>query len=679
MRKVFALYILVVGSFVFSEAPAREEQFIYSILAFNGNYYSGTFTRKDADTIYLIADVDNYLTVRKAFIYYWPITQDWKTDTSVLNIPFEGILELTAVGKKPQMIGMIPYTYYNVRGEYKLHWKVAEGIDADRVWQHYQDVIDDYWLSASEFGEKQAAFAARRNELTAKIIRMRNEKRDVTALLEALRTLEAPVEPEFPKEYIKPPVPIQQAFKLNLPVGQYRIRFITEDGSVMEGSEKRLQVFSKRQSGMIAFEVIPRDLWTGVQELMDTVLWIEEDTNILLLPFYCDEYNELYYHRMRRNDSEGDVDNYRWFRIKQVPDITMELVGMDNSQSIILKEQPFYVERLDEQKQGYKVVPYEPEGKHKDREPSLRAFNIQSIPPGQYEIKLFDQNGRMISNYDKAYTEEAPYNEGKQEIEFAQDDATHLEFIVRDSVSKNWVWNTTIRLQNRVIRSYFQADQSPAIQSFTQLKPGEVILEISAPSYMARSVPLSLKRGANRLDEPIELVGYEIPNLAKWIVFEDRIGNDFVQEIRPVSSTGQAVINHPCIDLWIGAQISVQIYNGLPAQEETEGGSVRGERLYKGILDWEWDAVPETTFRYSSTIPGSQVKANSDPYWVIDYLIVVPDPRKISRQEVDKIIEKAWNLPLSDIYTYLRPYKSEGKLTLYTFSSWNVKGLNSEQ
>jgi hypothetical protein len=121
----------------------------------------------------------------------------------------------------------------------------------------------------------------------------------------------------------------------------------------------------------------------------------------------------------------------------------------------------------------------------------------------------------------------------------------------------------------------------------------------------------------------------------------------------------------------------VQTYDGLPAQEETEEGSERGEELFKGVLEWEWDPLPETSFRYSSVIPGSRIAANSDPYWVIDYLIVVPDPRKISREELDLIMEKAWELPPETISDYLEPYSAEGKLTPYVFTSWNVQGGRS--
>ena len=95
------------------------------------------------------------------------------------------------------------------------------------------------------------------------------------------------------------------------------------------------------------------------------------------------------------------------------------------------------------------------------------------------------------------------------------------------------------------------------------------------------------------------------------------------------------------------------------------------------IFGFKWDALPETTFRYTSFIPGSQIKANSDPYWVIDYLIIVPDPRKSSREEIDQIMDKAWELPPEAIEDYLEPYKNDGKLTPYVFTSWNVEGGSS--
>lgn len=255
---------------------------------------------------------------------------------------------------------------------------------------------------------------------------------------------------------------------------------------------------------------------------------------------------------------------------------------------------------------------------------------------------------------------------------------TTLEFQVRDAVSKSWVWDATFVLQGREIRSYFQSATEtagePIVQRFTHLKPGKAELAIEAPSYVSTTVSVDLKRGQNRLPEPIDLVGYQIPSLSKFIVFEERTATDIVQEIRPVSIEGPAVLNHPCLGLWIGARVSVQMYRGAPAQEPTEQGSERGEELFKGRLKWQWDSLPETTFRYSARIPLAEVKGNKDPYWVIDYLIVVPDPRQTSAEELEGIMKKAWELPAEAIEPYLAPFKAAGKLSPYVFTSWNVEG-----
>lgn len=251
---------------------------------------------------------------------------------------------------------------------------------------------------------------------------------------------------------------------------------------------------------------------------------------------------------------------------------------------------------------------------------------------------------------------------------------TTYEFVVRDAVSKNWVWDATFRLQGRVIRSHFQSDQGPRPQVFTRLRPGAATLEVSAPSYVPRTIPVTLRRGANRRAEPIELLGYEIPDLGGWVVFEERAGAGLVAELRPVSAAGPAVVNHPALDLWLGARISVQVIAGAPARQETAAGASRGAELYRGRLQWRWDAAPETTFRYRAAIPGAEIKANADPYWVIDYLIVVPNPTAPAAADLDRILEPIWDLPPTAIADYLAPYESAGALTAYRFTSWNVAG-----
>nr|MQY76559.1 hypothetical protein [Spirochaeta sp.] len=198
---------------------------------------------------------------------------------------------------------------------------------------------------------------------------------------------------------------------------------------------------------------------------------------------------------------------------------------------------------------------------------------------------------------------------------------TTLEFQVRDAVSGNWIWDSTFKFQERVIRGFYQSDRGPIDYQFTHLETGNWDLQISAPAYQAVTIPVTIKKGANRIEEPIELAAYEIPNLDHFIMFEEKVGNDITVEIRPVGTDGRAVINHPSIDLWIGCRISEELKGGLYVQEPTEEGSERGKELFAGEIEWQWDPTPETTFRYSARIPGSRISNHGVPYRVIDYLL----------------------------------------------------------
>jgi hypothetical protein len=337
------------------------------------------------------------------FVYFWPITQDWKTDTSTLNVPFEGTLELSGREAEPERLGMTPYTYYNIRGEYELNWKVAKEAEAEAAWQRYQGLMDAYWQSISQYYEKRAMYEAMLNQLTITITKMRDEGKDVTSLIETLQELKAPPEPQYPTEYIVPPVPIQNAFILNLPVGEYRIRFYSEDGQILEGSERKIVAFEKRRAEAIGLEVIPGDKWTRPVESKtpSSVLYIDGSTDLYLRPFFQQEYNDLFYEKMRKNDAKGNPNLMKWVRIQQVPRARVE-VTRPSSESQMVLEEPFYVEQVKGAALGYQIVPFDPQGKHKDREPSLRAFHVPvSKDQRVIRLRVQDKDGQYLSSSER--------------------------------------------------------------------------------------------------------------------------------------------------------------------------------------------------------------------------------------------------------------------------------------
>jgi hypothetical protein len=249
---------------------------------------------------------------------------------------------------------------------------------------------------------------------------------------------------------------------------------------------------------------------------------------------------------------------------------------------------------------------------------------------------------------------------------------TTLEFSIRDAVSGKWVWSAVMRLQGRTIVGYYQSDAALIMYRFTHLQPGKATLDIVAESYQSMSLPVTLKRGRNRLEKPIDMVGLAIPDLAQFYIFAKREGGELQAEIRPVSSQGVAILNHPCMDLWIGCRVSVQMKDGVPVREEVEEGSTRGDELFRGQIPWTWDPAPKTQFRYTARIPVAKIREHPSAYRVIDYLIVEPDPLSITRAELDQLM--AGVFAMNDLAAVSAALDTEkGRLRYFMETSWNVK------
>ena len=347
--------------------------------------------------------MDSFLTVRNCFVYFWPLTGEWKSDTSVLDAPFTGTLEVRERGKRGlRIIEPVRYTFYNTRGEYELNWNVATGDEADRVWTAYQGLVGAYYASLEEYYRSQAAYETRLAVLDQSIIGQRNRGEDPSESIRALQSLRAPREPDFPGEYVTPPQPVEEAFIVNLPA-EYSIRFVSPDGSVVEGTERRLISFRKARSSGVGLEVIPGDKWTRPVESATphAVLYVDGTADLYVQPFLEDEYNDLYYEKMVRNDAKGNPNVVKWVQIQQVPSAQIE-ISLPGEGARRVLEQPFYVNQVEGASLGYRIVPFDPQGAHAGLEASLRAFHV---PLGsgvtRMRLQVLDREGRALPGGDR--------------------------------------------------------------------------------------------------------------------------------------------------------------------------------------------------------------------------------------------------------------------------------------
>jgi hypothetical protein len=91
----------------------------------------------------------------------------------------------------------------------------------------------------------------------------------------------------------------------------------------------------------------------------------------------------------------------KWVRIQQVPKARVEVTRPSSETEMVLEE-PYYVEQVKGAALGYQIVPFDPEGKHKDREPSLQAFHVPiSEDQRVIHLRVQDKEGRYLPSSER--------------------------------------------------------------------------------------------------------------------------------------------------------------------------------------------------------------------------------------------------------------------------------------
>ncbi|MBN1698763.1 MAG: carboxypeptidase regulatory-like domain-containing protein [Spirochaetales bacterium] len=238
---------------------------------------------------------------------------------------------------------------------------------------------------------------------------------------------------------------------------------------------------------------------------------------------------------------------------------------------------------------------------------------------------------------------------------------TTLRLTVMDAVSRSWVYNSSITIQNRVIRGF-----KSTVFSFSDLKPGTYPLVVTAPYYTMAETGLTIHPGENILTDPILLSGYEIPDLDDIALFEGKKDDTLELDFRLVRPDGHAVVNHPCLPVVIYCRIS----------EQTDTGQ-RGDIIYAAPVPWHWNTSLTETYRYEVAIPLDDIGKSQAPYWIMDYLVLFPDPRTIGEDEIKKIILTAQEMKdIDSIASYLDGFSD--RLRWFFRSHNNVENMFGE-
>ena len=395
--------VLAVAATVFASAAQadshdRDEQLIHSLVVFNGSGYSRTFSAESSDTIYLLADTDNFVALRKTFVFYRPADDALKTDTTLLNATVDGSLEISGGNVGGQSLSMEDYTYYNLRGDGAARWRTATGPDAHHVYADYNEKLRAYREGLDAYRLDRATHDYMVGELERRIEEQNRAGGSTARLEEVLGGLVAPTGPEFPEEYAAAPVRVDRAFVVNLPAGTYRTRLVRDDGKVLEGSEKTIVAFGRFGEPTVGYEVIPGDKWNRPVEsnAADSVIYVNGSSDLYLVAYHQHEFVDLHYEKLLRNDARGSPGMRRRVFVQEIRGVRIAVLDPDGRIATIDKL-PWFVEQERTTSHGYRIVPFDPDGAHVDREPSLTAFHIDlDRDRTRLRIALIDSQGAII-------------------------------------------------------------------------------------------------------------------------------------------------------------------------------------------------------------------------------------------------------------------------------------------
>lgn len=396
MKKKLYFTILLISIILFpliSEVPTRTEETIYTMAAFSGNDYALTFARENAPAIYIHSDADNFLSLKKNFVYYWPLTEQWIIDDSILDFTFDGSIEIIDNKGKITTLNPVTYTFFNSRGTYENNWHVLTGESAQNEWNKYVKIVLDYQEAVSSYNKAVGRYNTQTTELFNQIIDLRTQGQPYESLLKELEELSEPVEPVPPSEYTVPPSKLQKGYMINIPEGEYIIRFVTDDGKIVQGSEKSLVSVAPRRTDSIGYEIFPEIQWTQPTYSSEpsSVLYLDGTSDIYLRPFYQNEYISLEYNKLIDNQDSGTPNLYSWKKIQQVPESRITVISDSKQEQVSLDQ--YIVEQSATTALGYTIVPYDPDGKHKGKNPSMEALYIPLDPVlKELRISITDLN-----------------------------------------------------------------------------------------------------------------------------------------------------------------------------------------------------------------------------------------------------------------------------------------------
>ena len=379
--------------FVFSLAaqalvPVKKEQLVYGVSAFSGEDYLGRyrdiFCPPLENTIYVLADHDNVFFPTYSLIYFWPDKGIFLADRVNLNNPVEGKLEILKNGNVVKVLDKIKFVYLLPEGLYSTKTELLTGEKAEIEYERFLRAV----AVRQEYQRKQEQYLIRKQQLEELIARGEDVQKE--ALL-----VPPPIPPELMNGDFEVTLPVS-AYLVNVEEGNYRIRIRTEEGKVIEKSEKNLVAISPRREEGVGYELIPEDKYTVREYTADWSknIYLAGKNIFYLKPYSQEEYNELAYQKAKDPQNGGNKAKWEWVRIEPKKELTL---GLYKGEELVEKisEKEYFVRSIPGPIYSYIILEYQ-EGKMPYSHFSGFKFEVNLKEKSNYTIKAVDLSGGIL-------------------------------------------------------------------------------------------------------------------------------------------------------------------------------------------------------------------------------------------------------------------------------------------
>ncbi len=383
---VFLLALLAGSTTTEAQQIDRKEAVVYGINASVPDGFVGTFAPPSASAIYLLADQTSVISLRKTFIYFWPITNEYQADWEVMNQEIAGTLEISKNGEVVQQVAPTDYTIqYTPQKLTAASARLSIGPQAVKAQNDFLAQQHAYQQASIKYYAAEQAWLAAMDDFQAK------HSNEAT-----------------PKE-LPPPEPVQptpisinsnglnRGFPIKLTPGSYTILLRASQGKMVPQSQRSLTVFAPRRTA-VGYTVVPETRWTTPDQVNDQadVILGKGGSNLYLEPLVIREYPQRAYAFLQDPQYLGnDTADWSWVNGEAIKGATLEITaaGEATDRSSLT---PYKVNQLPGQALGYQVVKFTrtPGGA---AGPDFEGYPVNLKPSqGNYTVRLLGPEGNLI-------------------------------------------------------------------------------------------------------------------------------------------------------------------------------------------------------------------------------------------------------------------------------------------